>query len=390
MSAAERVPSALVLSTCAGFGGAERVVIDVADGLNAASIDAEALFPLNAPITQLQGLSSGSRVGSQPALKDIAQRRGFKSTVQLARFLRQRKPSVINIHYGVSHLSLHDAIAIRLARPQRAVASVHHPRVGRQSWRTKLMTRVASRLYDQVIVNSLATAEPLHESGVARSKITVVPCGVQTDIAPCSRAEARARLDIPPDAFVVLTVARLVPEKRIGLLVEAAKGLPGTTLLVAGQGPERSRLELAAAGLDCRFLGFQEDLTDVFAAADVFALPSVMEGFGLVFVEAALRGLPSVACRVGGVPEVVEDGKTGLLIAPDDLAGLRRALQTLRNDLPLRAAMGAAAETRARAEFSLTRMTGNYLAVLFPGSAAPNGSSVLGPLSSHPGSTPGS
>jgi glycosyltransferase involved in cell wall biosynthesis len=115
-----------------------------------------------------------------------------------------------------------------------------------------------------------------------------------------------------------------------------------------------------------------------------------MEGFGLVFVEAALRGLPSVACRVGGVPEVVEDGKTGLLIAPDDLAGLRRALQTLRNDLPLRAAMGAAAETRARAEFSLTRMTGNYLAVLFPGSAAPNGSSVLGPLSSHPGSTPGS
>ena len=118
--------------------------------------------------------------------------------------------------------------------------------------------------------------------------------------------------------------------------------------------------------LSCRaqFLGRVADTTDAYAAADLFVMPSREEGFGLVYIEAAFHGVPSIGCRVGGVPVAIHEGKTGLLIEPGDTGALSAAIQQLRCDEGLRLRMGSAARERALAEFTEATMAQRYEQVL--------------------------
>jgi glycosyltransferase involved in cell wall biosynthesis len=100
------------------------------------------------------------------------------------------------------------------------------------------------------------------------------------------------------------------------------------------------------------------------AAADVFVLPSRIEGFGLVYIEAAMHGVPSVGCAVGGVPEAIADGVTGLLVPPGDVDALRDAIVNLRTHPEWRARLGATARTRALTEFTDHRMYQCYRALI--------------------------
>lgn len=188
----------------------------------------------------------------------------------------------------------------------------------------------------------------------------------------------RRELDIPEEARVLVTVGRLVRRKGVHRVLEglASEGLddPGIRYVVAGSGPDRSRLEGLARRLGVRdrvdFLGHVDEETKwaVHALADVFVMPSGegegrdWEGFGIVFLEAAVLGVPSIAGRSGGAGEAVEHGRTGLLVEPDSAAGLREALQKLLHDAGLRRDMGRRARERALREFSWRRAAGKVLA----------------------------
>lgn len=164
------------------------------------------------------------------------------------------------------------------------------------------------------------------------------------------RARARAELGLPDDAFVVLCLARLVPVKGVDVLLAAHRGLAGVTLLVAGAGPEHPRLH-ADAGPAARFLGSVGGAARAraLAAADCLCLPSRVlpggrsEGAPTVILEAQAVGLPVVASRVGGAPDLVRPEEDGLLVPPDDPAALRAALARLRADAALRARLAAGA-----------------------------------------------
>jgi glycosyltransferase involved in cell wall biosynthesis len=108
------------------------------------------------------------------------------------------------------------------------------------------------------------------------------------------------------------------------------------------------------------------DTADLYAASDLFALPSYLEGFGLVYVEAAFHGVPSIGADMGGTREAILDGETGLLVPPGDRAALAGAIQRLRDDAVLRRRFGAAARARARARFAPARMADEYAAVFWP------------------------
>lgn len=170
---------------------------------------------------------------------------------------------------------------------------------------------------------------------------------------PRHRSEAmRAELsDGYPDAPILLYVGRLAAEKQIELLKPLVERVPGVRLALVGDGPARGALQALFAGLPVRFMGYLsgERLSQAYASADLFVFPSALESFGLVVTEAMAAGLPVVASRVGGVPEVIQEGVTGYTFEVGDIDGLVRGVQTVLHG-DRRAAMAQAARAYAETQ----------------------------------------
>jgi phosphatidylinositol alpha-1,6-mannosyltransferase len=204
--------------------------------------------------------------------------------------------------------------------------------------------------------------------------VAQIPPGVDTarfvPLAPIERASTRARLGLPPGGPLVLSVSRLVPRKGMDTLIGAAARLsqsgrhPQLTVAIAGGGRDRVRLERAIhkSGAPVRLLGRvpSPDLPGLYACADVFALCCrsrwgglEQEGFGIVLLEAAAAGIPSVAGDTGGVAEAVVDNETGVVVQnPSDVRGVADALDRLISDPALASRQGQAARHRAESEFA--------------------------------------
>jgi glycosyltransferase involved in cell wall biosynthesis len=210
--------------------------------------------------------------------------------------------------------------------------------------------------------------------GVPRSKITVVPRGRGAtrvgEITPERRASARALLDLAADDEVVLAVARHDFQKGLGHLLEAALLLradrPKLRVLIAGRtGAATASLQpaLDRLGPAGRALGFRDDVTDVLAAADVFAFPSLWEGQGGALVEALAIGLPIVASDLPVLREVVDDDEQALLVPVADPPALAAAISRLLDDPALRARLSSAAQCRYRERYTLERSAEGMVAL---------------------------
>jgi phosphatidylinositol alpha-1,6-mannosyltransferase len=194
-----------------------------------------------------------------------------------------------------------------------------------------------------------------------------IPPGVDPDrfrpLDADARRAARARFGLPLDAPIVLGVSRLVPRKGFDVLLDAAAGLDDVHVVIAGAGRDAARLARRARALGPRahLLGrvADDDLSALYGAADVFGMLCrerwgglEAEGYGIVFLEAAACGVPSIAGRSGGAHEAVVDGTTGLVVEPRDVIEVRAALERLLGDAELRNAMGAAGRARVEGELS--------------------------------------
>jgi len=257
------------------------------------------------------------------------------------------------IHANGSRAMAHAAVAGRLtARP-----TLWHVRVAD---RDGLVDRALCAVATAIIATSRAVARRFPW---APAKVRVVPNGVDLKrFAPRPPSSAlRASLGVPPSAPVALSIGRHVPEKGYRHLVDAAalveRARPGVHWVLVGDGELRSELEARARrlGLESRvhFTGWRDDVADVLALSDVFVLPSQSEGFGRVLVEAMAMGRAIVATAVGGVPDVVLAGRTGLLVQPADPVALADAVRALLDDPARAARLGAAGRARAESSFSL-------------------------------------
>jgi glycosyltransferase involved in cell wall biosynthesis len=219
------------------------------------------------------------------------------------------------------------------------------------------LQRLAYNAAHMIVANSSAAAQALEAEGVPPAKIEIIRNGldVQAFDAPPRRRAPRT----------VVTVANLRAEKRHEVLLAAMRLVtvrhPDARLLVVGDGPRRRALQALAVdwGLGGRveFLGHRENVAAVLAAADVFALPSRSEASPNGLIEAMAAGLPAVATLAGGIPEIVSDGETGLLVAVDDAPAMARALLRLMDDASLAQQMGETARRRAEERYSFDRMT---------------------------------
>ncbi len=238
-----------------------------------------------------------------------------------------------------------------------------------------LLRRVLRGAVSVVAAGGYPAAEATRLAGPGLP-LQVVPPGVDVGrfrpLSPEERRQARADAGLPVDGPLVVGMSRLVPRKGFDVLIAAASLLattrPGLTVVLAGAGRDRDRLErlVAATGAPVRLLGFVPDeaMPALLGCADVFAMPCrnrwgglEQEGFGIVFLEAAACGVAGVAGASGGSHEAVAHGETGFVVGrPEDPVAVAGALARLLDDPGLCAAMGAAARRRAEQLSSYDRL----------------------------------
>jgi len=293
---------------------------------------------------------------------DLLAARGVRSR------LRALDPDLLHLADARAH-KLGGLATIAMQRPPTVVTR----RIAKRQKSGRYTRWLYGTVADATVTISAAVREALLTVGVAPERIHVIPDGVEASLfrdLRARRAPARAQLGLAPDARVVLCAARLDPLKGQRHLLRAfeavASRLPGAHLLLAGEGPEEARLaafieERHLCGRVC--LRGHGDIRDLLAAADVACVPSLKEGLSVFSLEAQAAGLPVVASDVGGLPESVADGQTGLLVPPADERALSDALLRLLPDEALCARLGASGRKRVEERFLAADMTARTVAL---------------------------
>lgn len=236
---------------------------------------------------------------------------------------------------------------------------------------------------DRVVAECPQDQEDLQSLyGAPASNIVTVPCGVNVErFCPLPKSQARARLGLPDDAFIVLQLGRLVPRKGIDNVIRAVGRLPAdinVSLMIVGGAsaepderltPEIGRLRSVAEQCECahrvQFMGSRHgpELRTWYAAADVFVTTPWYEPFGITPLEAMACGTPVIGSRVGGIQYSVVEGETGFLVPPNDPDALAQRLELLYRQPLLARSMGARGVQRVRSTFTWERVTDDLLRV---------------------------
>ena len=277
----------------------------------------------------------------------------------LVSLLRRERVEVLHAHKFGSNVWA--AVLGRLARVPVVVAHEHTWSFEGQPVRRFLDRELIARGTDAFIaVSSDDRRKMIEIERIKPEDVTFVPNGID-GIREGDGARVREELGIAAGAPVVGAVAVLREQKALGVLIRAAAELlaefPDLRVLIAGDGPERERLEALVRELGAEgavsLLGIRSDVPDVLAACDVAALSSDYEGSPLAVMEYMDAALPVAATRVGGVPDLIEDGVHWLLVEPQDPHGLAEAIGRLLRDRGAAAEMGRHGRERRRREFTI-------------------------------------
>ena len=282
---------------------------------------------------------------------------------KFSRLIKRLKPDVIHAHdpHGVAMAALALSLGGQSQGPPALVAS------RRVDFHLKgnSFSRWKYRQADCFIAASEAIRKMLVADGVPEDRTVTVHEGIDVEhVLAAPPVNVHEAFWLPHEAPVVGNVAALVPHKGQRYLVEAAhrvvQEIPDARFVVLGEGELRDHLEKQVRDhyLEKHVLlpGFRTDVLGCMKAFDLFVMSSVTEGLGTSILDAMACGRPVVATSAGGIPEIVEDGVTGLLVPPRDAAALADAIVRMLRDAPLRKRMGEAGLSRVRERFTVERM----------------------------------
>jgi glycosyltransferase involved in cell wall biosynthesis len=288
---------------------------------------------------------------------------------RLSRVIKQFRPDIVHAHdpHGVAMAALALSMTTQLVKPRLVAARRVDFRLGRNA-----LSRWKYRQVAIFICASEAIRQILQQDGIPAGRTVTVHEGIDVaHVNAAPPADLHGELWLPHQAPIVGNVAALVAHKGQRHLVDAAaaviRQVPDARFVIAGQGELRKSLEqqIRHARLDKHVIlaGFRSDVLSVHKAFDIFVMSSVTEGLGTSLLDAMACGRPVVATRVGGIPEVVADGETGILVPPRDHLALAEAIVRLLQDRDLRERMGAAGLKRVRERFTSDVMVRNTVRV---------------------------
>lgn len=287
--------------------------------------------------------------------------------IGLARTLRTVGADVVHSHEFA--MALYGTLVTRLLNIPHVI-TMHGNAQHTKRARRRVALRWAFRHSRAAVAVSHATKRWLDDDlRLPPDRITVVPNGIPVRVG--DRERVRVELGLAPDDCLILAVGSLIPRKghllllrALDVLARTAERLPPWHVAIAGVGDERSRLEDFRAasnwGGRIHLLGPRDDVPDLQAAADIFAMPSLWEGLPMALLEAMLAGKAILASDVSGIPEAVTNEVHGILTPPGDQEAVATALGRLLSDAELRRRLGRTAQERARAEFTVRTMADAY------------------------------
>jgi glycosyltransferase involved in cell wall biosynthesis len=314
-------------------------------------------------VVQLPGLS-----------RELSPVRDLIAAVHLARLVRRLRPDVLHTHTAKAGAVGRVAALLSGRRRPRVVVHTFHGHVLRGYFGAagslvfRAIETALARVTDSLVAVSPEVRDELVRLGVAPArKFTVIRLGI--DLEPrvaCDEdpAAVRARIGVAADRFVVGWFGRMTAVKRTDDLLDALAALRergvDALLLLVGDGDDRERLERLAHGRGLArsvlFLGYQEDVARWYAACDAIVLTSANEGTPVTLIEGLAAGRPVVATRVGGVPDVVDDGVTGFLVRAGDTHAVAERLALLASDPELRRRMGDEGRRRVLERYAVGRL----------------------------------
>jgi len=363
----DRIKNLYVIGTL-DLGGAEHQLVALAKGLDRARF-LPVVYCLTATGPLLPELT---RAGIQVkcfGLRGLTVRRNpILVARRLADFLislKKERPDIV--HGFLFHAYILGSFAARLAGVPMVIASRRSLGLFKErKLHYRLLERLANRMTDLIIANSVAVREDVsRQEKVPSSKVRVIYNGIDPSLFEIpADLGLRASLGFRKGVKVIGVIANLIHYKGHRFLLQACPEVkakcPDVRFLLIGDGLLRGELETMAEELGVReeviFLGSRNDIPALLSIIDVFVLPSLEEGFSNAILEAMAAGKPVVATRVGGVPEAVIHGKTGLLVPPKDPQALADAIIGILSDPQQAEEMGKAGRERVKKEFSLDRM----------------------------------
>ncbi len=285
---------------------------------------------------------------------------------RLVRVMRSGKFNIVHTHMFASNFL--GRVAAMLAGAPVIVSTVQLI-AEREKWWEIVLDRALQFKTDMMITSSEAVRRSFIERGIREDKITTIYNGIDfSRFESIDRVEARNKIrlefGLDDSTFLVGTVARLQRVKGIECLIEAAKhvveSVSDARFLIVGDGPQKAKLEYKVKQLDLSsrfiFAGTRGDVPAILSALDLFVLPSLSEALGIAVIEALLMRVPVVATNVGGVPEIVKSGETGLLVPPKDPTRLGEAVAYMHSNRDGAIAMARAGERRVREMFEINRL----------------------------------
>jgi sugar transferase (PEP-CTERM/EpsH1 system associated) len=279
---------------------------------------------------------------------------------RLWRLFRRERFDVVHTHDD--RPLIYAGPAAWLARVPRRIHTHHHGALVSVTRRQRLLVRWAARCVNPFVCVSHDAARYAAAEGIAAHRLRVLWNGIDLERFPCQG---------PRPGGPALVVARLSPEKDIQTLLHAMRQvvdvLPWLRLVIAGDGPCREDLVRLTAELrlaaQVRFLGEVRDVPALLGRASLFVLPSQTEGISLTILEAMASGLPVVATKVGGNPEVVDDGRTGVLVPPCDSVALARGILRVAGNPDEAQLLGRSGRRRVETHFDIRAMVARYEAI---------------------------
>lgn len=355
----------LYLITKSNFGGAQRYVYDLAAGLPRDRF--ESVVAAGGDGVLFKKLKEeGIRTVPLPSLgRDVSPLADFRSFFDIFSLLRREKPDVL--HVNSSKIGALGALAGRLCFVRRIIFTAHGWAFNED--RSPLSRFIIKQIAWLTVIlahETIAVSESMRRDignlpGTGR--VTVIRNGIEpVELLPAHDAKMFfITHNVPADRPIIGTLAELHPVKGLRYAIEAIERLRenGVTasFVIFGDGEQRAELEERArkngVSDSVFFLGFVPDAPSYLSGLDVFILPSLSEGLSYALLEAGSASLPVAASRVGGIPEVIEDGASGILVPPRNPTALARAIQALLED---GGRYGAALSKRVASGFSLDRM----------------------------------
>ncbi|WP_072968971.1 glycosyltransferase family 4 protein [Thermoanaerobacter uzonensis] len=275
----------------------------------------------------------------------ISLKKDYSAIRYIQKLVNEFKPDIVHMHGAKA--SLVGRIAC-FAKPVKTVVTIHNfANYNNMSFYKKKLLLSFTKVLDEKTHQFIAVSQALKDDlvlnqKVKENKIKVVYNCIDTSFYEETTLNLKEEFNLSEDSFIVGSVARLIPAKGVQDLIKAASILKNVNayFFVAGDGPFREELQkmIDSLNLKGRFflLGYRNDIPSFLRNLDVFVLPSHEEGFGISVIEALSEGVPVIATKVGGIPEILKDGIEGILVEKESPEGLAKAIEKLLKDEKLR------------------------------------------------------